>query len=94
MTTQLHTMASPARLITPLDQRIQAVFREVLDDDHLEIYDGMTRDNFPAWDSLTHVKLIIGLEEEFHCQFTTTEVVAIQSIADLKRTLIDKGVRT
>ena len=75
-----------------MDLRLRSVFREVFDNDKMEIWDGMTSRELPEWDSLAHVKLIIGLEEEFGVQFTTQEVVEARSVGDLKRLLTLKGI--
>ncbi len=80
------------RAVPSLHQRMQQVFREVFDDERMEIRDDMTPKDIPGWDSLAHVKLIIGLEEEFNCKFTVHEVVGIASVGDLKRMLSLKGI--
>ena len=48
--------------------------------------------DFPEWDSLGHLNLLTGLEEKFNISFDMDETMSIQSIADLKQTLKDKGV--
>jgi acyl carrier protein len=68
--------------------KLVAVFRDVFDRPDLEI-DGLTRSNFPAWDSLAHVKLIISLEEEFDFKFTIDQVSNVRSVEELQRLLSD-----
>ena len=46
----------------------------------------------PAWDSLGHVKLITGCEEEFGVKFTIEETVESNSVGKLKSVLASKGV--
>jgi len=48
--------------------------------------------DFPEWDSLGHLNLLTELEEKFNITFDMDETMSIQSIADLKKTLEDKGV--
>ncbi len=48
--------------------------------------------DFPEWDSLGHLNLLTELEERFNITFDMDETMSIQSIADLKKTLEDKGV--
>lgn len=48
--------------------------------------------DFPEWDSLGHLNLLTELEEKFNISFDMDETMSIQSIADLKKTLEDKGV--
>ena len=76
-----------------LQQRIARVFQEVFDNDDLEVTDSLSPGNTKAWDSLAQVRLIIGLEEEFHVKFTTGETAAIASVAGFRAALEAKGVR-
>jgi acyl carrier protein len=46
----------------------------------------------PAWDSLAHVKLMMGCEEEFGVKFTIEETVESTSVGKLKAVLAAKGV--
>jgi acyl carrier protein len=75
-----------------MDKRVRAVFREVFDDDHMEVWDAMSAKDVIEWDSLAQVKLIIGLEEEFQIKFTIHEVAQMTCVGDLKRSLLLKGV--
>jgi acyl carrier protein len=75
-----------------MQQRIRQVFREVFDDDEMDIWDEMAAKDVPDWDSLAHVKLIIGLEEEFGIKFATSDIVQMSCINDLKKALVVKGV--
>jgi acyl carrier protein len=46
----------------------------------------------PQWDSLAHVKLMMGCEEEFGVKFTIEETVESTSVGKLKSVLTLKGV--
>lgn len=78
--------------MTAFDERVQRVFQEVFDDEHLEINDGLSTRTLPLWDSFAQVKLIVGLEEEFDVKFSTHEVATLGSVRDLKLALREKGV--
>lgn len=39
--------------------------------------------NTPAWDSLATVYIVLAAEAEFGMRFTTDEVAAIRSVADI-----------
>ncbi len=71
--------------------KLALVFEEVFDDSPLEI-EGLTRSNFPDWDSLAHIKLIIGIEEQFDVKFTIDQVASISSVEELRRLLSEKQV--
>ncbi len=75
-----------------MDYYFQEVFREVFDDDELQIGDDMSASTTSSWDSLAQVKIILGLEEAFNIKFTTQEVAELQSVGALKEALQRKGV--
>ena len=45
--------------------RLNKVFREVLDDESIELHDETVADDVDGWDSFEHINLIVGVEEEF-----------------------------
>lgn len=44
------------------------------------------------WDSLKHVLLVVGLEQELDVQLTAEEIQGIVTLADVARVLGQKGV--
>ena len=64
-------------------QKLTAVFRDVFDDDGLEITESTTADDVAGWDSLTHINLIVAVEKAFGVSFTTKEVRALANVGDL-----------
>ena len=47
-----------------------------------------------TWNSLTHIELIVTLEEKFHIQFTEDEIVTMTSIGAIQDMLKLRGVLT
>ncbi len=78
--------------MTLIDQRLQQIFRETFDNDKLTLTDALSPETMPAWDSLAHVKLMMGCEEEFGVKFTIEETVESTSVGKLKSVLASKGV--
>ena len=78
--------------MTLIDQRLQQIFREAFDNDKLVLADALSPEVMPQWDSLAHVKLIMGCEEEFGVKFTIEETVESTSVGKLKSVLASKGV--
>jgi acyl carrier protein len=62
--------------------RLQNVFREVFEDDNLEIFDEMTANDLDDWDSLQHITLIVAIEQEFSIKFTTPEIAGLKNVGD------------
>lgn len=65
--------------------RLQQVFREVFDDDEIEISDETTARDIPEWDSLAHVSLIVAVETAFKTRFTSAEVNGLKNVGELRR---------
>jgi acyl carrier protein len=60
--------------------RVQEVFRAELDDEDLVIAPDTSQRNLKAWDSLAHIRLISGIENEFDIQFSLAEIEQISSV--------------
>ena len=60
--------------------RVQDVFRAELDDEDLVIAPDTSQKNLKAWDSLAHIRLVSGIENEFDIQFNLTEIEQITSV--------------
>ena len=54
--------------------KLQEIFRDIFDDEELEITEATTADDIEDWDSLTHMQLIVEIENEFGIKFSTAEV--------------------
>jgi acyl carrier protein len=66
-----------------LYERIGPIFRDVFDDDELEIGPETTADDVDGWDSLSHIRLIVSLERELGVKFSSAEVGGLKNVGDL-----------
>jgi acyl carrier protein len=70
------------------------IFREVFDDESITVRSGMTSADIEAWDSLSHIDLIFGIEKEFKVVFTTGEAgSALKNVGELCA-LVEKKLAT
>lgn len=76
--------------VNDVTQRLQRVFREVLDNPELELSDSMTAAQVPGWDSLAHVSLMFSVESEFGITFSDNELSGIADVGELRRTVLAK----
>jgi acyl carrier protein len=74
-----------------IKQRLTPIFQDVFDDSALEVRDDMTAKDVEAWDSLTHVDLIVAVEKEFKIKLTTAEVRKLQNVGDFIRLIREKA---
>lgn len=56
-----------------IQEQLTAIFREVLEDDALELTPELEASRVKHWDSLNHINLIVAIERAFDCELTTEE---------------------
>ena len=66
------------------------IFREVFDDDDINISPEMTADDVDGWDSLSHVNLIVTIEARFNIKFTQKELLTFKNVGDLMASIENK----
>ncbi len=59
------------------------IFREILEDDHLEISHETTADDVRGWDSLNHIYLVVGIEKKFKKKFTSLQIQSWKCVGDI-----------
>lgn len=67
----------------PVLGRLTSVFREVFDDDELELKPDMTADDVDGWDSLAHIRLILSVQKAFGVKFSPVEMNRLKNVGDL-----------
>ncbi len=70
--------------------KIEAVFREVFDDESLQLSDSLSTETLPAWDSLGHIRLVSALEDDMALSFTLEEIEAMTSVAKIVAVVASK----
>ncbi|MDQ3803230.1 MAG: acyl carrier protein [Acidobacteriota bacterium] len=75
-----------------MDGKVEGVLAEVLQMPAAEITDGLAMRDVDAWDSLKHMELVVALETAFDVQLTFDEIVAMQSVGEIKRVLAERSV--
>lgn len=71
-------------------EELTAVFADVLDLQHVSLNDGTTVDDIEAWDSLSHIHLVVAIENRFHVRFTSREIMRWQNVGEMVDTIIRK----
>jgi len=64
-------------------EKFTNVFRETFNDDSIKITKETTADDIDAWDSLSHVNLIIAIELAFDIEFTQREIMSFNNVGDM-----------
>lgn len=71
--------------MTPEDiyPRLQAIFREIFDDNSIVLTPETTARDVERWDSLSHVDMMVMVEESFDIRFSTREVTGLANVGQL-----------
>lgn len=66
------------------------VFRQVFDDPEIMLIPETTADDIEGWDSLSHVNLMMAVENRFDIRFKPKEVLSFKNVGDLARCVESK----
>jgi acyl carrier protein len=60
--------------------QIQEIFREVLDDNDINLTEEISSNDVEDWDSLTHIMIIVDIEKKFRLKFSSSEILNWKNI--------------
>jgi acyl carrier protein len=63
--------------------KIRDILADATDDDSLQLSESTTAEDVADWDSINHVKLLIGLESDLGFRFDTDEVGGLKNVGEL-----------
>lgn len=66
-------------------ESLSGIFRQVFDDDSIVATPEMTASDVERWDSLSHVDMIVLVEETFGFRIPTREVMDMKNVGELVR---------
>ena len=76
-----------------LHDNLEVIFRNVFNDESLNIEDQMSADDLENWDSVAHLNLIFAIEEAFDISFAGSEISKLRNIGDLKTIIRTKSMK-
>jgi acyl carrier protein len=56
-----------------------------------EIADDISMEDIDRWDSLTHMKLVVSLEEKYNLEFSAEQIIAMKNIRTIKKIISEKA---
>lgn len=71
--------------------RLTDVFRDVFDDDSIELSDDTTAADVDGWDSVEHFNLISEVESVFKLRFQMREVSGMKNVGELVNIILERG---
>ena len=74
-------------------EQLNEVFRDVFDDDTIEVNDQTTSRDIEDWDSLEHINLVVEIENQFGMKFTMGEVHEMKNVGEMVDIIIERATK-
>jgi len=71
--------------------QLTEIVREVFDDETVEPTETTTAKDVQGWDSLSHIRFIVTVEQRFKIKFTSREVDNLRNLGDLLKAINSKS---
>jgi len=76
------------------DKKLKEILAKVLLIHESQINDDMSRKTVKEWDSMAHLMLVSEIESTFEVIMDDEDIMEIQTVADIKKTLKKLGINT
>ena len=64
-------------------EELTEIFRDIFDDEEIELTDETTSDDIEDWDSLEQINLLVAIEKKFSIKFQLAEVSHLANVGDM-----------
>jgi acyl carrier protein len=64
-------------------QTLTGLFQDVFEDDALTLCPDLTADEVDGWDSLSHIQMLLAVEQAFKVRFSAAQVASLTRLGDL-----------
>ena len=72
-------------------ERLTKVFRDVFDDEDIELNDLTTSDDIEDWDSFEHINLVLAVEDEFSFKIPMGKVITMKNVGEMVDIILEMG---
>jgi acyl carrier protein len=70
--------------------KVQDIFRDIFDDETLEISDSTNSSDIDDWDSLNHINLVVAIEKEIGIKFSFEELATLKNVGAMVDLMMQK----
>lgn len=85
------TRETPVLTTENVYERLNRLFRDVLDDDGLSLRPETSARDVAGWDSMTNVQLMLSVEREFGVHLSAGQMQALRHVGDLVSVIVRSG---
>ena len=64
-------------------ETLTGLFQDVFEDDTLVLRPDLTADEVDGWDSLSHIQMLLAVEQAFNVRFSAAQVASLSRLGDL-----------
>ena len=64
-------------------EELTEIFRDLFDDEEIELTDETTAEDIEDWDSLEQINLLVAIEKKFSIKFKLDEVSHLANVGDM-----------
>ena len=64
-------------------KKLEAIYRDILNDDSIVLSEDTTADDIEDWDSLTHVQIVAEIQNVFNIKFSAKEILLWENVGDI-----------
>jgi acyl carrier protein len=72
-------------------QQLAPIFCDIFDDDDLILKTEMTAADVDEWDSLSHIRLVVAVEQAFNVKFAVAEIERLENVGQFAELVASKG---
>lgn len=67
---------------TQIYAKLTEIFRDIFDDDNLQVTPELTAKDVDEWDSLNHIRLVLSVERAFSVTFSAAQVDRLKNVGE------------
>jgi acyl carrier protein len=71
-------------------ERLTAIFRDILDDDNIELTPETTAADIKDWDSANHINIVVSVEMRFGIKISNAQVEQLKNVGDFVELIAQK----
>ncbi len=64
-------------------EELNEIFRDIFDDDSINLTPETNSDDIEDWDSLEHINLVVAIEKKFGIKFSMDEVTGMKNVGEM-----------